>query len=74
MPQWAQILLNVFVGTLREQGKTAQADLVQDGLAAFNAGKNVDAAMLAAAQQWAANGAPSIDEIEAARKSIQAQL
>jgi hypothetical protein len=38
------------------------------------AGKNVDAAMQAYADQWAAGGEPSVESIVAARKEIQAAI
>lgn len=74
MKPWMRIALGVLTGYWVKQGKTEQAALLTDALAAIKQGKNVDAIMDAAATKWEANGEPTIEEIAAARKAIQARV
>lgn len=74
MKPWMRIALGVLTGYWVRDGKTAQADLLKDAIAAEKKGKNIDAEMTAAAAKWEANGEPTIEEITAARKAIQARV
>lgn len=74
MKPWIRIALGVLTGYWVKEGKTEQAALLNDALAAMAKGKDIDKEMTAAAAKWEAGGAPSIDEIAAARKAIQARV
>jgi hypothetical protein len=71
---WIPFLGQLGISVLTAQGKTEQAGLVSDALAAANAGKNVDDILRAKAQEWAANGEPSIEQLVAARQEIQSSI
>jgi hypothetical protein len=74
MKPWIRIALGVLTGYWVREGKTEQAELLKDALAAQAKGKDIDAEMQAAAAKWEAEGEPTIEEITAARKAIQARV
>jgi len=74
MKAWIEILLQVLVGVLVQEGKQLQADVINDALKVARAGGNVDAEMQRVADEWLANGEPSQESIIAARKAIQAAI
>lgn len=74
MKPWIRISLGVLTGYWIRDGKTEQAALLTDALAAQDAGRDVDDLMEAAAVKWEAQGEPTLEEIVAARKAIQARV
>lgn len=71
---WIPLLGQLSASVLTAQGKTEQAGLITDALAAANAGKNVDDILRQKAQDWAANGEPSVEQLVEVRKEIQSAL
>lgn len=71
---WIPLLGQLTASVLTAQGKTEQAGFVNDALAAAQAGKNVDDILRQKAQDWAANGEPTLEQLVAARQEIQSAL
>lgn len=71
---WIKVIASLTASTLAAQGKTTQAGVLTDALAALRAGKNVDDILREAAERWELAGEPSIDELAATRKEIQARI
>lgn len=71
---WIPLLGQLVASVLTAQGKTEQAGVITDALAAAAAGKNVDDILRQKAQEWAANGEPTIEQLVDARKAIQSAL
>jgi hypothetical protein len=71
---WIPFLGQLGVSVLSAQGKTEQAGLVSDALAAAQAGKNVDDILRKKAEDWATNGEPSVEQLVEARKEIQSSI
>lgn len=71
---WIRVIASLTATTLAAQGKTVQAGVLTDALAALRAGKNVDDILREAAARWEAAGEPTIDELVATRKEIQARI
>lgn len=69
-----RVLAQLTATTLAAQGKSQQAGFLTDTLAALKAGKNVDDVLRQAAERWEANGEPTVDELVATRKEIQARV
>lgn len=68
------ILARILAPMLAQSGKSWQAQLLNEAVLAVSAGKNVDDIMHKLAQKWQELGEPSWDEIEAARRAIQARM
>lgn len=71
---WFTVLLRAVGAGLATQGKSEQADLLNDAASALRAGKNIDDVMQAVADKWATEGEPSFDDISIARQAIQARM
>jgi hypothetical protein len=74
MKAWVRIALKLLTGYLVKDGKTEQASMITDALAAIKAGREVDDIMDTAADKWETEGEPSIAEIAEARQEIQARI
>lgn len=74
MKMWLKVLLNVLTGELIANGKSEQAQIITDALAAVDAGKDVDATMAAAAAAWEGEGEPTFDAIAESRRRIQERV
>jgi len=59
---------------LLTQGKVEEAQLLGAVLAAVRAKRNISAELSALAEKWAEEGEPPLEEIVAARKTIQAAM
>ena len=71
---WIPLLGQLSASVLNAQGKTEQAGLITDALAAAQAGRNVDDVLRQKAQDWAANGEPTVEQLVDARKEIQSRI
>ncbi len=68
------LLAKALVPSLVSLGKPELAGVLNDAIAAFKAGKNIDDAMKEFVARWEAEGEPSFDSIEKARQDIQARI
>lgn len=71
---WGPMLAQLTASVLTAQGKTEQAGVITDALAAAAAGKDVDDILRQKTEEWARKGEPTVDELVAARKEIQSRI
>jgi hypothetical protein len=71
---WFTVLARSLASVLVAQGKNEQAALLNDAASAVREGRNVDDLMQQYADDWAANGEPTFDQIAATRQAIQDRM